>query len=103
MATENPNLNRADFSVTATLGFDGTVSGRVVGRMFSHVKKADESPTTVSTSVDLDSQDQADVGAVLKKVLEKHRVRIEARTYDERSAARAHARRVGEIAAEVRQ
>lgn len=103
MADKTEDRNRCSFAVEARVSPDGDVSGRVIGVMPSHRKEADGSDTHVSTSVEFDEEDAHAVGAALYRILEKHRVRLEARAYDERSMARARARMNGEIAGEVRQ
>lgn len=98
--TKAPDQTKCALSVRASLAVDGSVSGRVAGTMYSHRKKADKSETFVSVGVELDAADRKKVKTLFAELAKKHRVRVEARAFDERSAARRHARLKREIVEE---
>lgn len=97
--TKAPDQTKCAISVRASLA-GGSVSGRVTGTMYSHHKKTDKTETFVSTSIELDAEDRKKVKALFTEISKKHRLRVEARAFDERSVVRMHARRKGEIVEE---
>ena len=95
--------------VSLRLGFDGTVSGRVSGRLFSHTKKATiekvgdskvnhpPTPTHASTSIELSAEDLAKAEKFVLELAKPYIDRVVAITEDERGNVRRIARQQKEI------